>query len=87
MQKRHNSQWAGIYLFQEKSRNVHIIAGLLIKCSSFAESKAIIESELADCRNQKWLDFVSPEQIATKTGMYFAAGDTSVRFTPTSIEV
>jgi hypothetical protein len=51
------------------------------------EPKAIIESELADCRNQKWLDFVSPEQIATKTGIYFAAGDTSVRFTPTSIEV
>jgi hypothetical protein len=51
------------------------------------EPEAIIESELADCRNQKWLDFVSPEQIATKTGIYFAAGDTSVRFTPTSIEV
>jgi len=33
MQKRHNSQWAGIYFFQEKSRKVHIIAGLLISCS------------------------------------------------------
>ena len=32
------NQWAGIYFFQEKSRNVHIIAGLLIKCSSYAES-------------------------------------------------
>jgi len=29
----------------------------------------------------------SPEQIATKTGIYFAAGDTSVRFTLTSKEV
>jgi hypothetical protein len=30
----HNSQWAGIYFVQEKSGNVHIIAGLLIKCNS-----------------------------------------------------
>ena len=31
--KLQNWQWAGIYFFQEKSRNVHIIAGLPIKCN------------------------------------------------------
>jgi len=36
--KRHNSQWAEIYFFQEKSRNLNMIAALLIKCNSCAES-------------------------------------------------
>jgi hypothetical protein len=38
-----NWQWAGIYFFQEKSRNVHRIAGLLIKCNSFAESPNLVQ--------------------------------------------
>ena len=33
----------GIYFFQEKSRNVHRIAGLLIKCNSFAESPNLVQ--------------------------------------------
>jgi hypothetical protein len=41
--KLQNWQWAGIYFFQEKSRNVHRIAGLLIKCNSFAESPNLVQ--------------------------------------------
>jgi hypothetical protein len=33
----------GIYFFQEKSRNVHKIAGLLIKCNSLAESPNLVQ--------------------------------------------
>jgi hypothetical protein len=29
---------AGIYFFQEKSRNVNMIEGLLIRCNALAES-------------------------------------------------
>jgi hypothetical protein len=38
-----NWQWVGIYFFQEKSRNVHRIAGLLIKCNLFAESPNLVQ--------------------------------------------
>jgi len=41
--KLQNWQWAGIYFFQGKSRNVHRIAGLLIKCNSFAESPNLVQ--------------------------------------------
>ena len=41
--KPQNWQWAGIYFFQEKYRNVHRIAGLLIKCNSFAESPNLVQ--------------------------------------------
>ena len=41
--KLQNWQWAGIYFFQEKYRNVHRIAGLLIKCNSFAESPNLVQ--------------------------------------------
>ena len=41
--KLQNWQWAGIYFFQEKSRNVHRIAGLLIECNSFAESPNLVQ--------------------------------------------
>jgi hypothetical protein len=41
--KLQNWQWAGIYFFQEKSRNVHRIAGLLIKCNLFAESPNLVQ--------------------------------------------
>jgi hypothetical protein len=33
----------GIYFSQEKSRNVHRIARLLIKCNSFAESPNLVQ--------------------------------------------
>jgi hypothetical protein len=41
--KLQNWQWAWIYFFQEKSRNVHRIAGLPIKCNSFAESPNLVQ--------------------------------------------
>jgi hypothetical protein len=41
--KLQNWQWPGIYFFQEKSRNVHRIAGLLIRCNSFAESSNLVQ--------------------------------------------
>jgi hypothetical protein len=41
--KLQNWQWAGIYFFQEKSRNVYRIVGLLIKCNSFAESPNLVQ--------------------------------------------
>jgi hypothetical protein len=33
----------GIYFFQEKSRNVNVIAGLLFKCNSRAESPNYVQ--------------------------------------------
>ena len=39
-------QWPGIYFFQEKSRNVHRIAGLLISCS--------VTTEMGGCQRRHY---------------------------------
>ena len=41
--KLQNWRSAGIHFFQEKSRNLHRITGLLIKCNSFALSPNLVQ--------------------------------------------
>jgi hypothetical protein len=41
--KLQNWRSAGIYFVQEKSRNLHRIAGLLIKCNAFALSPNLVQ--------------------------------------------
>ena len=77
--KLQNWQWAEIYFFQEKSRNVHRIAGLLIKCNSFAESPNLVQqtgpyspSLLISCS-------VTPAEQTTEPNAPFGSTTTSSR--------